>query len=101
MSTVTRLQLKAMMDSWGAFDTSVKLSENALAASKAKKYLSLTQLVHENYFKFDKDYRNYKTDIIEKKMPKLRKSSMVLTLMNNLAKMFLTSSITILGHPYK
>ena len=55
MSTVTRLQLKAMMDSWGAFDTSVKLSENALAASKAKKYHSLTQLVHENYFKFDKD----------------------------------------------
>ena len=54
------------MDSWGAFDTSVKLSDNALAANKVKKYQNLTQLIHENFFKFDKDYRNYKTDIIEK-----------------------------------
>ena len=66
MSTVSRLQFKAMMDSWGAFDTSVKLSEQALASNKTKKYEGLKQLVHENYFKFDKDFRNYKADIIEK-----------------------------------
>ena len=66
MSTVSRLQFKAMMDSWGAFDTSVKLAEQALALNKTKKYEGLKQLVHENYFKFDKDFRNYKSDIIEK-----------------------------------
>ena len=65
MSTVARLQYKAMMDSWGAFDTSVKLSEKALASNKTKKYEGLKQLVHKNYFKFDKDFRNYKSDIIE------------------------------------
>ena len=66
MSTVARLQYKAMMDSWGAFDTAVKLAENALASNKIKKFASLKQLVHENYFKFDKDFRNYKADVIEK-----------------------------------
>ena len=66
MSTVSRLQFNAMMDIWGAFDTSVKLSEQALASNKTKKYKGLKQLVHENYFKFDKDFRNYKADIIEK-----------------------------------
>ena len=37
MSTVARLQYKAMMDSWGAFDTAVKLAEQALASGKTKK----------------------------------------------------------------
>ena len=29
MTTVPRLQYNAMVDSWGAFDTAVKLSEQA------------------------------------------------------------------------
>ena len=66
MSTATRMQLKAMIDSWGAFDTSVKLAETALSANKIKKYQNFTQLVHENYFKFDREYRTYKNDMIEK-----------------------------------
>ena len=41
MSTATRLQFKAMLDSFGAFDTSVKLSENALNANKVKKFANL------------------------------------------------------------
>ena len=60
MSTATRVQFKAMLDSWGAFDTSIKLSENALNANKVKKFANLKQLIHENFFKFDKEYRNYK-----------------------------------------
>ena len=55
-----------MLDSWGAFDTAIKLSEQALAQNKVKKFSNLSQLVHENFFKYDKDYRNYKSDTIEK-----------------------------------
>ena len=55
-----------MLDSWGAFDTAIKLSEQALASNKFKKFSNLSQLVHENFFKYDKDYRNYKSDTIEK-----------------------------------
>ena len=66
MSTASRLQYKAKLDSWGAFDTSIQLSEQALAANKIKKYQNLKELIHENYFKFDRDYRNYKADTIEK-----------------------------------
>ena len=58
MTTVARLQYKAMVNSWGAFDTAVKLSEQALAANKIKKYANLKQLVHENFFKFDRDFCN-------------------------------------------
>ena len=66
MSTSSRIQTKAMLDSWRAFDTAIKLSTQALAANKVKKYKNLSQLVHENFFKYDKDYWNYKADTIEK-----------------------------------
>ena len=55
-----------MLDSWRSFDTAIKLSTQALAANKVKKYKNLSQLVHENFFKYDKDYWNYKADTIEK-----------------------------------
>ena len=57
---------KVMMDSWGAFDTAIRLSNQALTAGKTARYRNLSQLVHENFFKFDKDWRTYKTDIIQK-----------------------------------
>ena len=65
MSTSSRIQFEAMLDSWKAFDTAIKLSEQALATNEFKKYSILSQLVHENFFKFDKDYRNYKAETIE------------------------------------
>ena len=57
---------KVMMDSWGAFDTAIRLSNQALTAGKTARYRNLSQLVHENFFKFDKDWRTFKADIIQK-----------------------------------
>ena len=55
-----------MLDSWGAFDTAIQLSTQALAGGKTSRYKSLSQLVHENFFKFNKDWRIYKADTIQK-----------------------------------
>ena len=57
---------KAMLDSWGSFDTSVKLSNQALSSVKTSRFKNLSQLVHENYFKFDRDWRTYKAETILK-----------------------------------
>ena len=57
---------KVMLDSWGAFDTAIKLSTQALAGKKPARFKNLSQLVHENFFKFDKDWRSYKADTIQK-----------------------------------
>ena len=57
---------KAMLDSWGAFDTAIKLSTLALIGKKTARYKNLSQLVHENFFKFDKDWRVFKADTIQK-----------------------------------
>ena len=66
MSSVTRLKFKMMMDSWCTFNTSIESSVYALNANKVEKFSNLKQLVHENFFRFDKDFRIYKSDIIEK-----------------------------------
>ena len=55
-----------MINSWTAFDTAVKLSEQALAFNQFKSYADLKQLLHKLFFQFDKDFRNYKAYIIEK-----------------------------------
>jgi hypothetical protein len=60
------MRTNVMLDSWGAFDTAVKLSEKALTEGKTSRFKNLRQLVHDNYFKFDKDWRNYKADTIQK-----------------------------------
>ena len=57
---------KVMIDSWGVFDTAIQLSNQALADGKVSRYKNLSELVHENFFKFDRDWRNYKTDTIKK-----------------------------------
>merc|ERR1712082_435313 len=57
---------KVMLDSWGAFDTSIKLSNQAIGGGKASRFKNLSELVHENFFKFDKEWRNYKADTIKK-----------------------------------
>ena len=62
----TRHPDKVMLDSWGAFETAIKLSTQALSGGKIARYKNLSQLVHENFFKFDKDWRNYKVDTIQK-----------------------------------
>ena len=54
-----------MIDSWCAFDNSIKLSENALKGNKVENYSNLKKLVHQNFFNFDKDFRNYKAVTIE------------------------------------
>ena len=54
-----------MLYSWKAFDTAIKLPEEALYANEFKKYSNLSQLVHKLFFKFDKDWRNYRADTIE------------------------------------
>ena len=66
MNARASLLFDMMIDSWKAFDNSVKLSEEALAADKFKNYANLKQLVHKCFFKFDRDFRNYKADIIKK-----------------------------------
>ena len=65
MLTSTRLQFKAMLHSWLAFDNSIKLAENALDAKIVEKFAYLKHLVHENFFAFDKEFRNYKAVVIE------------------------------------
>ena len=65
MSKSSRIQCKSMLYSWKAFDTAIKLSEEALSANEFKKYSNLSQLVHKLFFKFDKDWRNYRADTIE------------------------------------
>ena len=57
---------KVMMDSWGAFDTAIQLSNKALADGKAARFKNLSELVHETFFKFNRDWRNYKADTIKK-----------------------------------
>ena len=57
---------KVMMDSWGAFDTAIQLSNQALADGKAARFKNLSELVHETFFKFNRDWRNYKADTIKK-----------------------------------
>ena len=63
---MTRHPDKAMLDSWGSFDTAVKLGNQALSSAKTSRFKNLSQLVHENYFKFDRDWRTYKADTILK-----------------------------------
>ena len=65
MSTTSRIELKDMLDSWKAFDGAIIASEKALSAKTVENYSNLSQLVHKNFFEFDKDYRNYKNDTIE------------------------------------
>lgn len=57
---------KVMIDSWGVFHTAIQLSNQALADGKVSRYKNLSEPVHENFFKFDRDWRNYKTDTIKK-----------------------------------
>ena len=66
MDIIARLQYKAMIDSWSAFNNAVELSAQALETGKIQQYANLKQLVHETFFKFDKYYRNYKTDVNDK-----------------------------------
>ena len=66
MSASSRSLYEVMLTSWKAFDKSISLSEQALSANLFKKYSILSQLVHRNFFQFDKDYRSYKADTIEK-----------------------------------
>ena len=67
MSTVTTmLQFKIMMDSWNEFDMSIKASENALCSNEVDQFANCKHLVHTNFFKFDKEFRRYKIDLIEK-----------------------------------
>merc|ERR1711888_59300 len=57
---------RVMLDSWGAFDTAIQLSNITIEEGKVTKFKYLSKLVHENFFEFDKDWRNYKADTIEK-----------------------------------
>ena len=57
---------KAMLDSWGAFDTTIKLSNQALTAVKTARFKKLSDQLDENFFKFDRDWRTYKADTILK-----------------------------------
>ena len=57
---------KVMLDSWGAFNEAIQLSNDAIEDGKVTKFKNLSELVHENYFKFNKDWRNYKADTIKK-----------------------------------
>ena len=66
MSRSSRLESKAMLESWGAFDMAIKLSEQALSANKYEHFSNMSLLVHEKFFNFDKEYRNYKVNKKEK-----------------------------------
>ena len=55
-----------MLDSWGAFDTTIKLSNQALTAVKTARFKKLSDQLDENFFKFDRDWRTYKADTILK-----------------------------------
>ena len=57
---------KVMLDSWGVFDTAIQLSNQAIEEGKVSRFKNLSELVHENFFKFNKDWRNYKADTIKK-----------------------------------
>merc|ERR1712082_455112 len=57
---------KVMLDSWGAFDTSIQLSNQAIEEGKVNMFKYLSKLVTVNFFEFDKDWRNYKADTIKK-----------------------------------
>ena len=46
---------KVMLDSWGAFDTAIKLSNKAIEGGKVSRFKNLSELVNKNYFKFDKE----------------------------------------------
>ena len=69
MTCQTEVQFNVMLDSWNIFDASIELSVNALNANKAHTFTYLKQLVHKNFFEFDKEFRNYKAIIIEKAAP--------------------------------
>ena len=56
---------KVMLDSWGAFDTAIKLSNKVIEEGKVNMFKYLSKLVTVNYFEFNKDWRNYKADIIK------------------------------------
>ena len=54
-----------MLDSWIAFDAAIKLAENALTTNKVESFANLLSLVHKNFFDFDREFRNFKADVIE------------------------------------
>ena len=56
---------KVMLDSWGAFDTAIKLSNKVIEEGKVNMFKYLSKLVTVNYFEFNKDWKNYKADIIK------------------------------------
>ena len=57
-----------MYKSHGAFETQLKLAEHALtsAKTKAKKLEDMKDKLEAAYLKFDKDFRMYKADVVEK-----------------------------------
>ena len=50
----SRIQFEVLLNNWESFDKAVKLSEKALSNNELRKYCSLSQLVHEHFFKFTK-----------------------------------------------
>ena len=55
-----------MLKSWGNFDTTLKLLLSAQKKKQTRRYKALIDSIDTAFFKFDEDFRVYKTEVINK-----------------------------------
>ena len=68
-----------MLESWGSFDTTVKLLINAQKKNQTRRYKALIDSIDTAFFKFDKDFRVYKAEVIKKECKTLEAFNATIT----------------------
>ena len=63
---MSRYPDKNMLKGWGAYDTTIKLCNQAHTRKNVRRYQRLLNTLQSSFYKFDEDWRLFKGDAIKK-----------------------------------